>query len=160
MKALSVKQPWASLIVSGAKDIENRTRCLPLAFEIPQRIYVHASLKDDQGAMQDRDLLTLMVISPDSFPRGAIIGAVTIVGCIHANSASKWFEGPHGFMLEDAVKYETPIPCKGALGFWTPPDDVLARNKPKERCTFCGSTDQDYCDRLHGDPVEKIEGER
>ncbi len=29
MKAITIKQPWASLIVHGIKDIENRTLELP-----------------------------------------------------------------------------------------------------------------------------------
>ncbi|RZJ91586.1 MAG: ASCH domain-containing protein, partial [Chryseobacterium sp.] len=41
MKSLSIKQPWASLIASGIKDIENRT----WATKYRGRIYIHASGK-------------------------------------------------------------------------------------------------------------------
>ena len=39
MKALSIKQPWASLIAHGIKDIENRT----WKTNFRGRIYIHAS---------------------------------------------------------------------------------------------------------------------
>ena len=41
MKVLSVKQPWAYLICSGIKDIENRTWKCPQKY-IGQRVLIHA----------------------------------------------------------------------------------------------------------------------
>jgi|GEM_PF-3784742 len=43
-KAISIKQPWAYLICTGIKDIENRTWKCPEKY-IGQRVYVHASAK-------------------------------------------------------------------------------------------------------------------
>lgn len=40
MKALSVKQPWASVICTGLKDVENRTW---KPAQIPGRFLIHAS---------------------------------------------------------------------------------------------------------------------
>ena len=42
MKAISIKQPWASLIAHGIKDIENRTWKCPQKY-IGQRVLIHAS---------------------------------------------------------------------------------------------------------------------
>ncbi len=42
MKTISIKQPWASLIVHGIKDIENRTWACPKKY-IGQRVLIHAS---------------------------------------------------------------------------------------------------------------------
>ena len=42
-KALSVRQPWAWLIVNGWKPIENRSR----RTNVRGRILIHASLKFD-----------------------------------------------------------------------------------------------------------------
>lgn len=42
MKVLSVQQPWASLICTGVKDVENRTW---QPKEVPGRILIHASAK-------------------------------------------------------------------------------------------------------------------
>ena len=54
MKTLSVQQPWASLICSGVKDIENRTWQPKTA---PGRILIHASGK---SIPKDYDLKYLM----------------------------------------------------------------------------------------------------
>lgn len=42
MKVISIKQPWASLIAHGIKDIENRTWKCPQKY-IGQRVLIHAS---------------------------------------------------------------------------------------------------------------------
>ena len=44
MKAITIKQPWASLIVHGIKDIENRTWACPWKY-IGHRVLIHASGK-------------------------------------------------------------------------------------------------------------------
>ena len=44
MKVLSIKQPWAYLIASGIKDIENRTWKCPEKY-IGKRVLIHASAK-------------------------------------------------------------------------------------------------------------------
>jgi hypothetical protein len=44
MKAITIKQPWASLIVHGIKDIENRTWACPEKY-IGHRVLIHASGK-------------------------------------------------------------------------------------------------------------------
>jgi len=40
MKAITIKQPWASLIVHGIKDIENRTWSCPKKY-LPMSSYWH-----------------------------------------------------------------------------------------------------------------------
>ena len=39
---------------------------------------------------------------------------------------ARWFFGPYGLVLRDVRALATPVPCKGALGFWTLPTDVDA----------------------------------
>jgi hypothetical protein len=36
----------------------------------------------------------------------------------------RWFFGPIGYILRDVHALAKPVPCKGALGFWTLPADV------------------------------------
>lgn len=40
MKAISIKQPWASLIAHGIKDIENRTWRCPKKYPFKQWAYI------------------------------------------------------------------------------------------------------------------------
>lgn len=139
MKALSIKQPWAWLICSGYKDVENRSR--PTDFR--GRIYVHAGAKVDQSAIPIQDYR--ISIGPQSFipadvsrrmcieaiddwKQGAIIGEVDITDCKFRfgeeldSLYSKWHEpGRYGLVLANPVLYEKPIPCKGKLGFFEPP---------------------------------------
>lgn len=44
-----------------------------------------------------------------------------------AAAQRRWFFGPIGYVLRDVVALPEPVPCKGALGFWTLPADVEAR---------------------------------
>ena len=115
MRALSIRQPWAWLVVNGYKDIENRT----WSARFRGRIYVHAGQRvvaDDYP--EQREYITEAgIIIPRDLPRGAIVGEVTITGCVAA-SDSPWFCGPYGFTLADPLVYEIPVPYLGRLGFF------------------------------------------
>ena len=115
MRALSIRQPWAWLVVNGYNDIENRT----WSTNFRGRIYVHAGQRmvADDYPEQREFIARAGILIPANLARGAIVGEVTITGCIAA-SARPWFCGPYGFTLEDPVAYDTPIPCRGQLGFF------------------------------------------
>lgn len=121
MKALSIMQPWAWLIVNGHKSIENRSwRC---HYRGP--ILIHAGKKVDTWARADlwhkRHPVTCAPFSPDlpeTFERGGIVGMAEIVDCVE-RSDDPWFVGRFGIVMRNAK----PLPfrsCKGALGFFTP----------------------------------------
>ena len=136
MKALSVRKPWAWLIVSGSKDIENRTWPPPKTMGLPQRIYIHVPVThadDSMTWLMDHgcDPMYALMMHSDLYATRAIIGEVTVVDCV-TESDSAWFSGPYGWVLEDAVEYPDPIPCRGAQKLWTPPDDVLAQVREAE----------------------------
>ncbi len=134
MKALSIQQPWAWLILNAGKDTENRSWRLP-ALMTGQRIYVHAGLREDRDAYMDaknrdlfpdiRDLMEEEVEwawdawDAQALSLGGIVGEVTITGCV-TKSDSLWFQGPFGFVLADPEPYAQMIPCRGRLGFWEP----------------------------------------
>lgn len=123
MKAISIKQPWASLIVHGIKDIENRTWKCPKQY-IGQRVLIHASKKD--AGWKDLPLNFRQIevarehgFSFDELPKGAIIGSVVITDCVQ-NHPSVWAEKDcWNWVLKDAVLFEKPIEnVKGRLCFW------------------------------------------
>ena len=127
MKAISVRQPWARLILLG-KDIENRT----WRTKFRGRVLLHASMgmtyAECRSAMlfaRDRGVF-LPLDRP--LERGGIVGSVEIVDCV-TDHPSLWFEGPEGFVLRDPRPLPF-TPCKGALGFFTVPDDVLRKVMP------------------------------
>ena len=118
MKVISIRQPWASLIVCGSKDIENRT----WATKYRGPIAIHASLKYDQeGAswvlskFSDASPMALLFGSK-MLPKGGIVGYAEIVDCV-TESELPWFCGPYGFVLKNARTCEF-MPLKGKLGIF------------------------------------------
>lgn len=108
MKCLSIKQPWAHLILFHKKDIENRT----WKTNFRGRIAIHASMKLDESACGVFDHLI-----PDELKVGCLLGTVEIVDCV-SESTSKWFQGPYGFVLRNPQPLSCPIKYKGRLGLF------------------------------------------
>ena len=126
MRALSLQQPWAWLIVHGFKDIENRK--WPTKFR--GEFLVHASKKFDKlGYLYVRDEIwpglehVPVLPSVDEFLRGGIVGKATIIDCVE-QSDSVWFFGPYGFVVRDALPLNF-VELNGMLGFFTVPNAVL-----------------------------------
>lgn len=123
MKAISIKQPWASLIVSGLKDIENRS----WKTNFRGRVLIHAGKKADNhwdSPLYEKVDNFLREISKggtdwSNYHFGAIIGSVEIVDCVQ-NHPSLWAEkGVWNWVLKDAILFDNPIEgIKGKLGFW------------------------------------------
>lgn len=131
MKAISIRQPWAWLIVNGHKDIENRS--WPTARR--GTVLVHASkgmTRDEYDDVEEMLRFTdglkhITLPRFEAIERGGIVGMMTITGCVTA-SESPWFFGPQGFKLAEAEPLPF-TPFKGALGFFNVPDDVLSASK-------------------------------
>jgi hypothetical protein len=117
MKTLSLKQPFAELVVSGRKTIELRKWNTKFRGEF----LVHASKNPDKNSMEKFGFTNL--------PCGFIVGKVKLVDVKKYHSdvefendkdkhlANKnW--GEFGFILEDAERFDKLIPAKGKLGFW------------------------------------------
>lgn len=119
MKAITVRQPWAWLIVNGHKDIENRSWAT--AHRGP--LLIHAGLKVDKEdiAWLRKQAKESGVDLPGVFPTGCIVGAVTLVDCV-TEHPSEWFDGPIGWVLIHPGELASPIPARGALGLWEAPD--------------------------------------
>lgn len=98
MKAISIKQPYASLIVEGIKDVENRTWKCPEKY-MGKRILIHAGVKSadfwssPNVGVIDYFLRSISKGGTDwsDYPKGAIIGSVEIVDCV-INHPSIWAE--------------------------------------------------------------------
>jgi hypothetical protein len=122
MKALSLKQPWAWLVVHGIKDIENRS----WKTNYRGKILIHASKKYDKNAAEWLEKKGITLIYPENLKMGGIVGEVEIVNCLK-KSNSKWFEGPYGFVLKNA----RPLPfleMKGKLGIFDIKDLFYCKN--------------------------------
>lgn len=127
MKALSIRQPWAWLILHGGKDVENRE--WPTAFR--GEVLIHAGKTMTRG---DYEACALFCSGmPDGalpadfrFPSfdelkgqlGGVVGKMRIADCV-TQSPSPWFCGRFGFVIE-AAETRPFKACKGSLGFFTP----------------------------------------
>lgn len=122
MKVLSVRQPFADLIVTGYRNIENRSRAT--SYRGP--LLIHASLRVDQEYLAEL-LKTMrdngMDADADFFSQpetGAIVGQVTVIDCV-TRSDSEWFDGPYGYVLSSPLIFENVIEVPGKLGIWELP---------------------------------------
>lgn len=124
MKALSIRQPWAWLIIHGGKDIENRS----WHTKFRGRFLVHAS----QGMTQQEyanaaafaDLECGVTIPPfNELQRGGVVGSVELVDSLDS-SESPWYMGQKAFPLRDPKPMQFS-PLKGRLGFFEVPDELV-----------------------------------
>jgi hypothetical protein len=132
VRALSIRQPWAWLIIHAGKDIENRD----WRTTFRGRILVHASkgmtpdeYRDaiDTARAARRGVPEDQRITAPSFAtmqRGGFVGTVEIVDCVES-STSPWFFGRYGFVLRNPKPLPF-VPYRGALGFFMVPDHVVA----------------------------------
>ena len=122
MKALTIREPWASLIINGYKKYEFRG----WKTNYRGKILIHAGLnieKDMLNRFKDYNLDCV---------KGAIIGEANLVDCILVNKEfneelmeidpvvygrSNHAEN-YAWKLENIIKYDSPIYCKGQLGLW------------------------------------------
>lgn len=113
--ALSVRQPWAWLIVNGFKDLENRS--WPTEFR--GRVLIHAGKKYGPDERRDAEVVRLEfgIAIPEVLELGGIVGSVEIYGCVK-ESASPWFcDGGYAFLLRNPELLPFRA-MRGQLGFF------------------------------------------
>jgi hypothetical protein len=105
VRALSVRQPWAELILRGAKTVEARPR---RTHKRGERVHIYASLQCIEPEEEAR-IAAEFGIDIDTLPRGVLVGTVEIVGCEPLeprHSRAACFEitestGGFGWLLKD-----------------------------------------------------------
>jgi hypothetical protein len=120
VRLLTVRQPWASLIVRGVKDIENRSRFT----DYRGPLLIHAAA----GAPRVTDVMDSAEI--DRLPRGVVVGVVLLADAVSYHK-SLWFEGPYGWLLANAHEFAVPVPHRGQLAMVSPPQELIERLKPE-----------------------------
>ena len=127
--ALSIRQPWAWLILNAGKNVENRE--WQTKFRGP--CYIHAAKTMTRADYQacrmfldsTSELSETPLPKPNDLARGGIVGIVTIKDCVsggeHENNP--WAVGPWCFELSDPVSLPfTAMP--GKLGFFRVPSPL------------------------------------
>ncbi len=151
MKALSLWQPWASLMAIGAKH--NETRSWPLAYR--GDLVIHAAKIKDGDSLslcgQEPFVSALTRAGINSFtelPFGAIVGVVHVDDCVKSLGRNHepgnpaildnrlqvvWPEVDFGLydygrwitLTSNPRRFRQPIPWRGAQGVFNVPDDVI-----------------------------------
>ena len=144
MKALSLIQPYATLILLGYKSYETRS------WQTSHRgtLAIHASAGKPAWARQvaetDRYIKAALAkhgLTFDTLPRGAILGTV---GVSRMNAIDQAFisqlsplefacgdysiPGRYAWELYQPLALPEPVPCRGALSIWEVPADIAPRS--------------------------------
>lgn len=145
MKALSVKEPWASVICTGLKDVENRTWQLSQA---PGRFLIHASSSKVPGNWENYPSeqisnvknCRLMGQVPEykDMPVGAVIGYVDCYKIVR-DADSPWAQPDnYHWCLRDAHIFDEPIyGIKGAQGRLFDVPEIDENNLPPSHEWVC-----------------------
>ena len=148
MKALSLTQPWATLIAIGAKQIE--TRNWSTAYRGWLAIHASKTWSDELAALCIDDTFARVLVGAGithtlDLPRGAIVavgnlhkvgeilrrrdGAVMVRGQELPITGDEldfgdYTAGRYGWVMTNVHPLPEPVPCRGALGLWGVPFDV------------------------------------
>lgn len=149
MKAITIWPEWAWAICHLGKDVENRSWVIP-----PGLYCLHAGSRfngegnrpqhKEAGLLsvwntahkqrltvdQANTLSALEFVSPD-MPTSSVVGLIRVTGHTNYLRQEQWTRsmgwaapGQIANHLELIHTLPTPIPCKGALGLWTVPDNI------------------------------------
>ena len=125
MKTLTIKEPYASLIVNGKKRIETRS----WKTNYRGKIYIHAGLNKE--SINNPKISHL--IKDINFEFGNIIGEVEIIDCVYMTEeyihelknnnyneylVGEYKVGRYAWVLDNAKILDEKIQVKGKLGLW------------------------------------------
>jgi len=142
MKAITLTQPWASLVDMRKKQIETRSWHTPYRGEL----VIHAAkgypvwAKNLAWQPEFRNALGWQA-DMEKLVRGAALCVVRLVACVPTTGLHKldivgikphisevhfgdYSEGRWAWAFEYVRHLETPVPMRGALGLWDVPEGV------------------------------------
>lgn len=134
IRALTLWQPWAFLLVHGFKAHETRSWASPESL-IGQRIAIHAARRPIRGDCTDeiRPLYSLLlsVYRTDwrkKLPLGSVLGSALLVSVTPTETAipvgstdrrtGDWRPGRFAWKLDERDVFAEPIAARGLQGLW------------------------------------------
>lgn len=143
MKALTLTQPWATLVAIRAKPVETRSWTTPYRGPLA----IHAAKGFPREAIElcfeqpfVSSLPAASIALPSELPRGAVIAVCRLAGCFRITDQDRddyelatgehivlsatdfafgdFTPGRFGWLLADVQPLPEPIPARGALGLW------------------------------------------
>lgn len=130
MRTLSIRQPFAWLIMQGIKDIENRD--WKTDYRGPMLIHVSKTYtRKEHNQVADwieQDFgITIPTYEYLCDQKGMVIGKVKIIDCTPSHSSAWYIPESYAFVLADPFPLQ-PVPWKGQLGFFDVPLHALTGN--------------------------------
>lgn len=131
MKAISLWQPWASLVAVGAKEYE--TRSWPTSYRGP--LVIHAAKRwtplEVAAALDPhfKSALKAAGLNPTHLPLGAALCVVDLVDVVTTESVrwdidsterafGNYTDGRFAWKLANIRTFDVPIPWLGHQGLW------------------------------------------
>ena len=129
MKALTIKEPWATLIIDGYKKYEFRS----WKTNYRGKLLIHA------GMSEEKDMLKKFKDYNLNCSKGMIIGEALLTDCILVTKefeeellkidktvyGRESHEMTYAWKLENVIKYDKPILIKGKLGLWNYEEETM-----------------------------------
>lgn len=113
MKVITIQQPWAWAIVSGYKDIENRS----WTTDYRGKLAIHAGISKKSLSFLEIVKNRTKVNNP-KLKFGVIIGLVDLIDIVE-NHQSIWaIEGQYHWILANPIEINSGEIIKGKLGLW------------------------------------------
>lgn len=152
MKAVTLWEPWATLVAVGAKQFETRSWKTSHRGELA----IHASVRRDvlkrllsdeplgEDAEPLRAILKRLGLSKQGqFGFGCVVAIVDLVGVMSTTNANPtvdeeavgdWRPGRFAWQLRNVRRQDPPIEARGAqlLWEWTPPSTDLSQEAPTD----------------------------
>lgn len=135
MKAISLHQPWATLVAIQAKQYE--TRSWYTSYRGP--LIIHAAKRYDEGAQRGPDRTHFIKAFLDAgithyssqIPLGAYLCIVDLVNVVTTESVvnslseqekafGNYLPGRFAWKLENVRTFPEPVPARGFQGLWNP----------------------------------------
>jgi activating signal cointegrator 1 len=138
--ALTLHQPWASLVAIGAKPYETRKRAAPL-WMVGKRIAIHAAKRkvDIREVTPDMEVAFFAATGDDPFwydnlPLGAVVCTARLSLCIAAEKVTpdqfgNYSPGRFAWRFTDVEQFASPCPARGQQRYgwpWTVPKGFVA----------------------------------
>lgn len=134
MKAITLHQPWASLIAWEDKRFE--TRSWPTRYR--GKIAIHAGQTNALSGIVDETMINPIItrafrqhgIDWRHLPCGAVLGVANLVECIqmtpeliaglpqYERLLGDWTEGRWAWRFDAVTRFREPIPARGKQGIW------------------------------------------
>jgi hypothetical protein len=159
VKAITLTQPWATLMAIGEKSLETRSWRIPSRY-VGQRVAIHAAKSMPSDAMDlcfDEPFRQVLVAAGyptlRSLPRGAIVATAVLAAQLrtedvtfgqttalwrfacgrHEQAFGNYAPGRFAWVTWSLMPLETPLPCPGRQRFWEVPRAIAAEIEAQER---------------------------